>query len=152
MAKGASALLKSSVSTFRSTALTRTSAGDAATGTSGGGAGCWRLRKATTTATAAASSSVVPPIITTRTSISACFFATLLPYHPNPIIRCPLDHRPADESHRDCTQWINRQSRNIHDNFKRGIIIIQKGRHQYNFCKDTPPWTQPIYKHLYCPK
>jgi len=44
-------------SAFRSTALTRTSAGDAATGTSGGGAGCWRLRKATTTATAAANSS-----------------------------------------------------------------------------------------------
>ncbi len=51
MAKGASALLKSSVSTFRSTALTRTSAGVAATGTSGNGAGR-RSRKATTTAAA----------------------------------------------------------------------------------------------------
>ena len=114
--------------------------------------GCRRLRVATTTATAAASSNVIPPIITIRTSISACFFATLLPYHPNRIIRGPLAPRPAAESHKDCTQWINRQSRNIHDNFKRGIIIIQKGRHQYNFCKDTPPWTQPIYKHLYWPK
>ena len=48
----ASALLRSSVSPFRSTALTRTSAGDAATGTSGRGAACWRSRIATiTTAT-----------------------------------------------------------------------------------------------------
>jgi hypothetical protein len=45
MAKGASALLKSSVSTFRSTALTRTSAGDAATGTFGVGAGRRRAKQ-----------------------------------------------------------------------------------------------------------
>ena len=62
MAKGASALLKSSVSTFRSTALTRTSAGVCDTDASGiGSAGC-RSRIATTTA--AAISSTVPQTVT----------------------------------------------------------------------------------------
>jgi hypothetical protein len=58
MAKGASALLKSSVSTFRSTALTTASAGVCTTGASGGGNDRPRSRKATTTA--AAISNAVP--------------------------------------------------------------------------------------------
>jgi hypothetical protein len=48
---------------LRSTALTRTSAGVSATGTSGGSAGWRRLSDATTTATTAAISNTVPQTI-----------------------------------------------------------------------------------------
>ena len=73
---------------LRSTALTRTSAGDAAAGTSGGSAGWRRLRNATTTATAAAISSAVPKITITSLFILR-FSAVLLPYHHDGITSVP---------------------------------------------------------------